>query len=188
MSKKTVKESTKTPQEYLKGPYARTLIPEEGGGYSAEILEFPGCYSFGDTPDEAMRNLEDAAANWIEATLAQGQSIPEPSAHHEFSGKFLLRMPPSVQRKAAQLADRERMSLNTYLVSAISAAVGARAATDKYMEEMKRLLTQQAAQNASVLSAVMFPSGRGGVTKRRLKVDIEEETQSLPYFNVQGDN
>lgn len=62
----------------LSQPYARVLIPEEDGGYSAFILEFPGCGSQGESVDEALKNLEEAAIGWIEAALDEGQDIPEP--------------------------------------------------------------------------------------------------------------
>src|SRR4029079_12941247 len=85
-------------EEILKAPYARTLIREDDGTYSAVILEFPGCVSQGDTPNEAISNLEDAATAWVEATLEQGQSIPEPSANTEYGGKIALRLPRSLHR------------------------------------------------------------------------------------------
>src|SRR5215217_725483 len=54
--------SPDTPRDYLTKPYARVLTPDaEYGGYTAEILEFPGCVTEGDTPDEALENLEAAA-------------------------------------------------------------------------------------------------------------------------------
>lgn len=117
---------TKTPEQYLREPYSRILIPEEEGGYSAEILEFPGCFSQGDTAQEALSNLEEAAENWIEATLAQGRPIPEPTAEFAYSGKVALRLPRSLHRKAAQLAARDKMSLNTFIVEAVAEKVGAR--------------------------------------------------------------
>lgn len=74
-----MKIRTKKPDDYLKEPYSRILIPDDDGGYSAEMLEFPGCYSQGDTAEEAIRNLEDAARNWIEVTSAAGRPIPPPA-------------------------------------------------------------------------------------------------------------
>jgi len=63
----------------LKRPYSRVLIPDnESGGYTAKILEFPGCVSEGETPNEAIANLEEAAVGWIEAVIESGQTIPEP--------------------------------------------------------------------------------------------------------------
>lgn len=145
---------TKTPEEYLKEPYARVLIPEEEGGFSAEILEFPGCFSQGETADEAMKNLEEAAENWIEATLAQEQEIPAPSANYSHGGKVALRLPRATHRKAIRLAEREGVSLNTFLVAAIEARIGAKEiATEltqqlkQMVQEMEQRLVKQTAKN-----------------------------------------
>ena len=58
--------------------YSRVLIPDENGGYSARMREFPGCFAEGETADEAIRNLESAAESWLLACLDMGQTIPEP--------------------------------------------------------------------------------------------------------------
>lgn len=69
---------TKTPKEYLKEPYKISLFRDDDTGtYAAEIEEFEGCFSQGDTADEATANVLEAAENWIEATLAQGKPIPQ---------------------------------------------------------------------------------------------------------------
>jgi predicted RNase H-like HicB family nuclease len=115
----------KNPEEYLKGPYSRILIPDENGFFSAEIMEFPGCFSEGKTPDEAMRNLEAVAKSWIEATLEQGQEIPEPFMNQGFGGKIALRLPRSLHRQAVRMAERDNISLNQFLISAIAARIGA---------------------------------------------------------------
>src|SRR5207237_5770184 len=98
--------------EYIKQPYARILIPNEDGRYSAEILEFPGCFAEGETANEAMQNLKDAARSWIEASLEQGHAIPEPFMNQDFGGKVALRMSKSLHRRASQAAARDRISLN----------------------------------------------------------------------------
>ncbi len=112
-------------KSYLRQPYARILIPEEEGGFSAEILEFPGCFAEGETPDEAFHNLESAAESWIEACLEQGQEIPPPSANHSYAGRIALRLPRDLHRLAARKAERDGVSLNQVLVTAIAAWVGA---------------------------------------------------------------
>ncbi|KKM61029.1 hypothetical protein LCGC14_1535950, partial [marine sediment metagenome] len=48
-----MKSSEQQAIEILRKPYARVLIPDESGGYFAKILEFPGCYAEGETPNEA---------------------------------------------------------------------------------------------------------------------------------------
>jgi predicted RNase H-like HicB family nuclease len=118
--------SPDTPRDYLKKPYARVLTPDaDYGGYTAEILEFPGCVTEGDTPHEALENLEEAAEGWIEAALSMGQDIPEPSDAQGYGGRVALRLPRSLHRRAMQLAERDGTSLNQFLVAAIAERVGA---------------------------------------------------------------
>jgi len=47
--------------------------------YGVEVVDLPGCYSAGDTLDEAIEPAREAAAAWIAAALDSGQSIPAPS-------------------------------------------------------------------------------------------------------------
>lgn len=72
-----------TPADYLKLPYCRILIPEDDGGYSAEILEFTGCLEYGDTPNETIERLERMAASWIAACQSRGIPIPEPTTYSQ---------------------------------------------------------------------------------------------------------
>jgi predicted RNase H-like HicB family nuclease len=53
----------------LTKPYQWVFIPAEEGGYTGLIREFPGCVSQGDTIDEAMERLREAATNWLSASL-----------------------------------------------------------------------------------------------------------------------
>jgi antitoxin HicB len=115
-------------RDYLKRPYARRLTPDEGGGYTATIQEFPGLVADGDTAEEAISNLESAAESWIEAVLESGQEIPEPVSFHGYSGKIALRIPRGLHKRAAEMASSEGTSLNQWLVTAISQYVGCKAA------------------------------------------------------------
>jgi len=123
--RETAISDKRRPEDYLKLPYARILIPEEDGRFSAEVLEFPGCYSQGGNAGEAFDNLEKAAIAWIQTCLELGQEIPPPSVNHGYSGKIALRLPRGLHRVAAHKAQRDGISLNQCLVTAISAWVGA---------------------------------------------------------------
>ena len=120
-----MKIQTRTASSYLKQPYTRLLMPDEDGGYYAEILEFPGCRAQGETPGEAYGNLERAAESWIEASLEQEQTIPEPFNNLGFSGRIALRLPRSLHRQAVMMAERDGISLNQFLMSAVASRVGA---------------------------------------------------------------
>jgi predicted RNase H-like HicB family nuclease len=74
---KKKKSITTLVKEILHKPYSRVLIPQEKGGFSAEILEFPGCYAEGKMVEETYSNLEDAAKVWVRcASRKRNQSLP----------------------------------------------------------------------------------------------------------------
>ncbi|MFG0713216.1 type II toxin-antitoxin system HicB family antitoxin [Stenotrophomonas geniculata] len=55
----------------------------ENTAWSVVVPDLPGCYSAGDTLDEAMAAAEEAAAAWIDAALDAGRVIPRPSSVQE---------------------------------------------------------------------------------------------------------
>ena len=52
---------------------------DEMTAYGVVVPDLPGCFSAGDTLDEALSGAEEAAAAWIDATLDAGDAIPRPS-------------------------------------------------------------------------------------------------------------
>lgn len=47
--------------------------------FGVVVPDLPGCFSAGDTLDEALAGAEEAAAAWIDAALDAGEAIPAPS-------------------------------------------------------------------------------------------------------------
>lgn len=54
------------------------LAKSDGGGYLASVPHLPGCMSDGETPEEALSNVQDAIATWIEAAKVWKIEIPKP--------------------------------------------------------------------------------------------------------------
>lgn len=52
---------------------------DEDEGYIAIAPDLPGCSAYGDTAEEAVRELGDAQAAWLAACRTSGEPIPEPS-------------------------------------------------------------------------------------------------------------
>lgn len=126
----TVKETVELDSaaaSYLKQPYARLVVPETDGTFRAEVLEFPGCIATGDTASQALAALKEAAKDWLIAALERGQNIPDPVEYSEFSGRLALRLPKSLHRKAAMIAEREGVSLNQFILAGLAEYVGERA-------------------------------------------------------------
>ena len=126
-------ETERKPVEYYLGlEYPITIIPDVTGGYVAEIKDLPGCFTQGETLEEIFENMKEARQLWIECAYEDGQDIPEPRTEEEYSGKFFIRAPKSLHRKLDQMADREGVSLNQFLVATLSQAVGVKETQAKY--------------------------------------------------------
>lgn len=55
------------------------LAESDGGGYLAIVPDLPGCMSDGDTPEEALRNVQEAIESWIESAKEWKRDIPKPT-------------------------------------------------------------------------------------------------------------
>lgn len=108
----------------LNYPYTMEQYEEEGKIYfSLSIPDLPGCGAIGETVEQALANLEKAKEAWIEVCLEEGLPIPEPALEDEFSGKFLLRIPPHLHMRLSKNAEGEGRSLNQYIRSILEAKV-----------------------------------------------------------------
>jgi predicted RNase H-like HicB family nuclease len=52
----------------------------ETAAFGVVIPDLPGCFSAGDTMEEALTGAEEAAVAWIDATLDSGRPIPPPTS------------------------------------------------------------------------------------------------------------
>lgn len=98
---------------------AHVFWSDEDEGYIAVAPDLPGCSAFGPSQQEALAELQDAIASWIEAARAAGNPIPRPSMPSElanYSGKVLVRMPKSLHAQIAKQARSEGVSLNQHIV------------------------------------------------------------------------
>ena len=55
-------------------------LGSERVAFGVVVPDLPGCFSAGDTLDEAMAGAEEAVAAWIDAALDAGEGIPVPSS------------------------------------------------------------------------------------------------------------
>lgn len=52
---------------------------EEDGGYIADLPDLECCSAFGATAEEALREVQRAKSQWLDAARAEGKPIPAPS-------------------------------------------------------------------------------------------------------------
>lgn len=58
--------------------FINIFYSEEDGGYIADIPDLEFCSAFGNSPEEALAQLEIAKRLWIESAREEGKPIPEP--------------------------------------------------------------------------------------------------------------
>lgn len=56
--------------------YTIIIHPAEEGGYWVEVPTLPGCFSQGESIDEAMRNIKEAIELHIEGLMEEHESVP----------------------------------------------------------------------------------------------------------------
>lgn len=171
--------------EILNRPYSRVITPEADGTFSAQISEFPGCFSYGDNAAEAYANLEEAAANWLNAAMAQGMNVPEPMRPEEASGRFALRMPRTLHARLTRAAALEEVSLNQFIVSVLAERAGADQAAKRLKREFSVVVQSLGSivlnqrQEAST-TRMISPQMVGRVEKTSGTLEVMQLPQMLP--------
>jgi predicted HicB family RNase H-like nuclease len=103
---------------------ARVLWSDEDEAFVALCPEIPGTSGIGDTPLEAMVELDTALSLALNVMEEERRAIPEPRTLSSFSGQFRVRLPASLHRWLVDEAGREGTSLNTLVVQLLSEARG----------------------------------------------------------------
>jgi predicted RNase H-like HicB family nuclease len=67
--------------------YTVILEQEADGGYVATVPVLPGCVSQGDTREEALKNIREAADLYIEDCIEAGDPIPSEAGREYFELK-----------------------------------------------------------------------------------------------------
>jgi predicted RNase H-like HicB family nuclease len=62
----------------MKDYHINIFYSEEDGGYIADIPDLEACSAFGETPDEALHEVEVAKELWLKAAKAEHKRIPVP--------------------------------------------------------------------------------------------------------------
>ncbi|MBE9196323.1 type II toxin-antitoxin system HicB family antitoxin [Synechocystis sp. LEGE 06083] len=63
----------------MKDYHINIFYSEEDEGYIADIPDLNCCSAFGESPFEALREVEIAKKLWLESAKAEGKSIPLPT-------------------------------------------------------------------------------------------------------------
>ena len=82
--------------------------------FGVVVPDLPGCFSAGDTLDDAVVNVREAIELWLETAIDDGQSIPEsqPLSKHQANPEFAGWIWAVVAVDLASLSDKvERVNI-----------------------------------------------------------------------------
>jgi len=82
--------------------------------YGVVVPDLPGCFSAGDTMEEAMDNAKESIELWLETTIDDGLQVPEPKPilEHQESKEFDGWVWAIVSIDLAKLSDKvERINI-----------------------------------------------------------------------------
>ncbi len=89
-------------------------LGDEHRAYGVAVPDLPGCFSAGDTLDEAIDNAKEAIELWLETVIDDGASIPESGtiAQHQANPEYAGWLWAVVQVDLAELSDKvERVNI-----------------------------------------------------------------------------
>jgi antitoxin HicB len=113
-------------RHYLNLPYwivlSRDGLDEERP-WRAAVEELAGCEARGTTAADAAGRIPAALADWVATAHAAGREVPEPRRARDYSGKLLLRMSKTLHAELAHAAERDEVSLNSYINLLLATAI-----------------------------------------------------------------
>jgi predicted HicB family RNase H-like nuclease len=97
----------------------RVIWSEEDQEHVALCAEFPSLSWLSTTPEKALKGMRGIVASSVEDLIQNNEPIPESLSEKNFSGKFMVRIPPVNHR---ELAAEAGISINRLVSSLLSKA------------------------------------------------------------------
>ncbi len=98
----------------------RITWSEEDEEYIGLCVEFPSLSWLSPTPEDALQGIRHVVKTVIEDMHNNNEKIPIPISIKNYSGKFMVRIPPDIHRRLALLAAESGVSLNRLASSKLS--------------------------------------------------------------------
>lgn len=121
--KKTSKAQSKKPASELAREYEVVVQwSDEDRAFLATLPDWGNTRTHGNNEAEAMKNAREVLEMLIESAIEEGEPLPQPVP--KGSGTLSLRLSTTLHGRAARLATRQGVSLNTWLTAVIAEALG----------------------------------------------------------------
>jgi predicted HicB family RNase H-like nuclease len=98
----------------------RVTWSEDDHEYVGLCAEFPSLSWLSPTPEAALKGIRKLVAEIVSDMKSNNENIPEPIACRQYSGKFMVRVPPEIHRNLAIRAAESGISLNRVVSSKLS--------------------------------------------------------------------
>ena len=98
----------------------RLTWSEEDGEHVGLCAEFPSLSWLDSTPEKALTGIRKVVKEVLADITKSGETIPEPISLKNFSGKFMVRVPPETHRNLAVQAAESGVSLNRLVSSKLN--------------------------------------------------------------------
>jgi predicted RNase H-like HicB family nuclease len=98
------------------------LYLDEDGDWLAHVVDLPNVSAFGDTPEQAIRELGIAWEGIKESYRKRGEPVPVASSGGEYSGYLNVRIDRPLHRALAMEAARTGVSLNAVVARKLAEA------------------------------------------------------------------
>lgn len=104
---------------HYKGYHGRVEFDEDAGLFHGEVLDLRDVITFqGKSVDELTQSFQDSIDDYLDFCESRGEKPEKP-----FSGRFMLRLPIEIHRRAYLNARKEGKSLNEYITDKLSTTV-----------------------------------------------------------------
>lgn len=150
---------------------------KEDQQYVATCPAFPGLSALGETREQALTEAETVLRLFVESYKERQIELPEPRTVEDFSGQFRVRLPKSLHRQAAKLAESDGISLNQLVISALEARVGVRQMGAKMIADMKQVLGEHFSKVTVALASALSSEERIDITTVETNQQISSRTQ-----------
>lgn len=98
----------------------RTIWSLEDGEYVGLCAEFPSLSWLADSPSDALAGIYDLVEKIVDDMDKSGEKLPDSFGEKDFSGKFMVRVPPEVHRDLSMKAAEQGVSLNRLISSRLA--------------------------------------------------------------------
>jgi predicted HicB family RNase H-like nuclease len=98
----------------------RVTWSEDDNEYIGLCAEFPSLSWLAKKPEVALKGIRKLVEDVVRDMHKEGEAVPGPIACRQYSGKFMVRIPPQVHRKLAIQAAESGVSLNRLASSKLS--------------------------------------------------------------------